>query len=218
MGTSPHQGARDGRSRSVVIIDPSPMARAGLRLALEAAGHEVVAEVAGCESVDIRAARLSALAITNLGHGSASGLDLLRAAAPELRIPVLVEEGSDVAAAVQAGADGVLPTVADADRILAAMDDVLQGRAVLDPALALHALRMRPESIPDPDPLTPRELEVLRLLSEGNTNPQIAARLFLAVGTVKVHFEHILSKLGASDRTEAAVRAVSRGLLRDGGG
>jgi NarL family two-component system response regulator LiaR len=67
----------------------------------------------------------------------------------------------------------------------------------------------------EPEPLTPRELEVLRLMSRGHTNPQIARRLFLAVGTVKVHVEHILGKLAAVDRTDAAVRALHQGLLDD---
>jgi DNA-binding NarL/FixJ family response regulator len=60
--------------------------------------------------------------------------------------------------------------------------------------------------------LTPREVEVLRLLAQGLTNREIAARLIVSVGTVKVHVERILAKLGVSDRTQAAVRAVTLGL------
>ena len=64
--------------------------------------------------------------------------------------------------------------------------------------------------------LTPREVEVLRLLSQGHTNPQIAQNLLVSRGTVKIHVQHIISKLGVSDRTQAAVRAIESGLL--GGG
>jgi DNA-binding NarL/FixJ family response regulator len=64
--------------------------------------------------------------------------------------------------------------------------------------------------------LTPREVEVLRLLSQGQTNPQIAKNLMVSRGTVKIHVQHIISKLGVSDRTQAAVRAIESGLL--GGG
>jgi DNA-binding NarL/FixJ family response regulator len=64
--------------------------------------------------------------------------------------------------------------------------------------------------------LTPREIEVLRLLSQGQTNPQIAKNLLVSRGTVKIHVQHIISKLGVSDRTQAAVRAIEAGLL--GGG
>ena len=98
---------------------------------------------------------------------------------------------------------------------MAAVDRLMRGEAVLDPALAMRALRFVRNEIGEPEPLTPRELEVLRLLSHGQTNPQIAKRLFMAVGTVKVHVQHILSKLGAADRTDAAVRASTRGLLDD---
>ena len=64
--------------------------------------------------------------------------------------------------------------------------------------------------------LTPRELEVLRLLSEGQTNPQIAQNLLVSRGTVKIHVQHIISKLGVSDRTQASVRAIEAGLLGTG--
>jgi DNA-binding NarL/FixJ family response regulator len=64
--------------------------------------------------------------------------------------------------------------------------------------------------------LTPREVEVLRLLSQGQTNPQIAQNLEVSRGTVKIHVQHIISKLGVSDRTQAAVRAIEAGILGDG--
>jgi DNA-binding NarL/FixJ family response regulator len=64
--------------------------------------------------------------------------------------------------------------------------------------------------------LTPREIEVLKLLSQGQTNPQIARNLLVSRGTVKIHVQHIISKLGVSDRTQAAVRAIEAGLLYAG--
>lgn len=66
------------------------------------------------------------------------------------------------------------------------------------------------------DPLTPRELEVLRLVAQGQTNRQISADLFVSESTIKVHVEHILAKLKVSDRTQAAVRASEAGLLDPG--
>ncbi len=64
-----------------------------------------------------------------------------------------------------------------------------------------------------PDPLTPREIEVLELLAQGKTNRQIAEDFVLSVGTVKNHVEHIIAKLEASDRTQAVVRALELGLI-----
>ena len=66
---------------------------------------------------------------------------------------------------------------------------------------------------PGPDRLTPRELEVLKLIAAGLSNKEIAARLTVTVATVKTHLEHILQKMQVSDRTQAAVQAVTRGLL-----
>ena len=93
--------------------------------------------------------------------------------------------------------------------------------ATIDPALATTLLQRIARTGDDrshavPDPLTPREGEILRLVAEGQTNRQIAARLIVAVGTVKIHVEHILAKLGVSDRTQAAVRAVELGLVGKG--
>jgi DNA-binding NarL/FixJ family response regulator len=64
--------------------------------------------------------------------------------------------------------------------------------------------------------LTPREIEVLTLLSQGQTNPQIAQNLMVSRGTVKIHVQHIISKLGVSDRTQAAVRAIEAGVIGTG--
>jgi DNA-binding NarL/FixJ family response regulator len=90
---------------------------------------------------------------------------------------------------------------------------------VIDPVSATDLIvRMAAESDlglrATPDPLTPRELEILRLVAQGQTNRQIADRLIVAVGTIKAHVEHILGKLGATDRTQAAVRAVELGIVR----
>ena len=72
-----------------------------------------------------------------------------------------------------------------------------------------------PEKPPDPlvEPLTPRESEILGLLAQGKTNPQIARELVISAGTAKNHVQHIIAKLGVSDRTQAAVRAFELGLI-----
>ena len=151
-----------------------------------------------------------------------STMRAIRAAAPDARL--LVMTGSDepdvVVASIAAGADGYLLNDAGSDRLLDAIRRLREGRAVIDPDLAVGALRRgsrrRGLMAALPEPLTPRELEVLRLMSRGQTNAQIGSRLFVAAGTIKAHVEHILAKLGAADRTEASVRAAGMGLLEDG--
>jgi DNA-binding NarL/FixJ family response regulator len=201
----------------VVIADLSPMARAGLTsLLADDTRFDVVAAVGDCETVLPWLAELSPdLLIVNPGRGDLTAIAALRSAASGALLLILSAEDDIVGEAVRAGADGFLLKDADGSEILAAIDRLMHGEAVLEPALAIQALRADGDAIGEPESLTPRELEVLRLLSHGQTNPQIAKRLFMAVGTVKVHVEHILSKLGAKNRTDAAVRGSARGLLDD---
>ena len=199
----------------MVIVDPSPMARAGLAGLIQADPRfTVVAEGGDFASILYQLTDVAPdLLIADPGPGELSTLASVRLAAPDVRILVLAESDARLGEAVRAGADGFLLKHADGEQIMAAIDQLLRGQSVLDPELALHALRSGIYAPGVPEPLTPRELDVLRLVSEGNTNPQIAKRLFMAVGTVKVHVEHILAKLGATHRTDAAVRALERGLL-----
>ena len=126
--------------------------------------------------------------------------------------------------AVKAGASGyVLKDVAGPD-LLAAIHTVVEGGSLLNQEVVSRFLRRlvadaeqaaaQPAATEaGPERLTPREVEVLRLIAAGLSNKQIAARLSVTVATVKTHLEHILQKMQVSDRTQAAVQAVSRGLL-----
>jgi DNA-binding NarL/FixJ family response regulator len=126
--------------------------------------------------------------------------------------------------AVKAGASGyVLKDVAGPD-LLAAIHTVVEGGSLLNQEVVGKFLRRLAADAeqaaagpmpvgPGADRLTPREVEVLRLIAAGLSNKEIAARLSVSVATVKTHLEHILQKMQVSDRTQAAVQAVTRGLL-----
>lgn len=126
--------------------------------------------------------------------------------------------------AVKAGASGyVLKDVAGPD-LLEAIHTVADGASLLNQEVvgkflrrlaadAEHTAIATNAPMSEPDRLTPRELQVLRLIAAGLSNKEIAARLSVSVATVKTHLEHILQKLQVSDRTQAAVQAVTRGLL-----
>ncbi|MBC7810060.1 MAG: response regulator transcription factor, partial [Burkholderiales bacterium] len=120
---------------------------------------------------------------------------------------------SHAADAWAAGARGLLPQNADADMLVSALASVSLGLVVLHPALseALFAGERLPAA--PAESLTPRELEVLKLLAEGLPNKTIARRLSISEHTVKFHVNAILSKLGAQSRTEAVVRATRMGLV-----
>jgi DNA-binding NarL/FixJ family response regulator len=121
--------------------------------------------------------------------------------------------------AIKAGAAGYLLKDLTQSELLSAIQRVLRGESILEGQLMTRLLRrLANETSSQADmlavPLSQREREVVQLLAEGLTNREIADTLTVSVGTVKAHVEHILTKLGVSDRTQAAVRAVELGLYR----
>jgi DNA-binding NarL/FixJ family response regulator len=136
---------------------------------------------------------------------------------PELEalgVPVLalVADEEQGAEALAAGARAVLFRNADAGRLAAALAAATRGLVVIDEAVAAP-LRPRPVSSPLPEALTPREREVLQLISQGLANKRIAELLGIGERTVKFHVNAILGKLGAESRTEAVVLALRLGLV-----
>jgi DNA-binding NarL/FixJ family response regulator len=127
--------------------------------------------------------------------------------------------------AVRAGAAGYLLKDSRRDELLAAVKGTAEGRAYLDPAVAGKVMQQAavgpPPSKPAEvwtEPMTERELDILHLLVEGYSNPEIAGRLHLAQGTVRNYVSTIFQKLGVSDRTQAVVVALQRGLVGGGEG
>jgi len=138
-------------------------------------------------------------------------------ALPRLVAPAavaLVANESQAHAAWAAGLRSLLLRDAETPRLLAALEAAAQGLVVLDPALAT-AVKPNTENPPLPpvEPLTPRELQVLRLLAEGLPNKAIAQRLDISEHTVKFHVNAILGKLGVGSRTEAVIHATRLGLI-----
>ena len=131
------------------------------------------------------------------------------------------DDDEDVFAALRAGALGYLLKDVSSARLVEAVLSAARGESVLQPSVAAKVVARfaqlddapRPRSQPLVVPLSERELDVLRLLADGCSNREIAAALFLAEGTVKNHVTNVLGKLGARDRTQAALRARALDLL-----
>ncbi|MFP3854784.1 MAG: response regulator [Anaerolineales bacterium] len=120
----------------------------------------------------------------------------------------------DLLSAIEAGADGYLLKNAEPEALFQAIHHVAAGKAVLSPEVAGKIMRRAVSTKPEPTvELTPRELEVLKLVAAGKTTAQIAFSLKIADSTVKTHVSHILKKLNAANRTEAVARATQQGLL-----
>ena len=151
----------------------------------------------------------------------------LRSLVPEARVLVLTtfEDDDEVLAAIDAGAAGYMLKASPAEKLVEAICTVMRGGSPLEPSVASKVMaelarlsrRQSEERCQRlADPLSTRELEVLRALCEGLSNKEIAAKLGLTEGTVKNHMTQVLSKLGVLDRTQAALRAHALGLLKPG--
>lgn len=221
----------------VLIADDHDLVREGLRGRLESEPDlKVVGEAAdGREALDLCRRLLPDLVLMDVRMPEMDGLEATRAIKEELpRISVVMvtmhEDPDYLFEAVRAGAAGYILKGASKESLLTAVRQVLSGESPLDQALAMQLLRRltrQPDSssaparsskkAPEPpvEPLTDRELDVLQCVAQGQTNPQIARTLLISMGTVKTHIQHIIAKLGVSDRTQAAVRASELGLLTD---
>ncbi|WP_432584903.1 response regulator transcription factor [Streptomyces sp. HD1123-B1] len=217
-----------------VIADDQALVRSGFKMILAADGIEVMAEAAdGVEAVaavrdtrpdivlmDIRMPEMDGIEATRRILGS-DGLQ-------ETRVIILTTYDLDhyVYAALTAGASGFLLKNVTPEHLVAALRLVRSGDALLAPTITRRlierfAQRDEPRTIAphrDLSGLTPRELEVLRLLATGLSNAELASRLFLSQTTVKSHVGRILSKLDLRDRVQAVVFAYETGLITPGRG
>lgn len=210
----------------LIIADDHELARAGIRSMLAGErGLELIAEASnGREAVALCREHLPDLALLDVRMPELDGLAATRAIkqiSPKTSVLIVTTHDSDdyLIAALKAGAAGYLLKDISRQELLTAVRQVLRGESILNGALAARALQRLthdPASYdgPAPERLTPREREVLQLLAQGQTNREIAGQLSVSVGTVKIHVEHIIAKLGVSDRTQAAVRALESGLLK----
>jgi DNA-binding NarL/FixJ family response regulator len=214
--------------RRIIIADDHELARLGLRTMLQPEPDlEVVAEAGtGREAVELSRQLQPDLVLMDIRMPDLDGLVATRAIKEELpRTSILVvtlsEDPDYLLEALRVGAAGYVLKDASRREVVTAVRQVLSGESPLDPKLAAQLIRrLAGQAAPKEaqparhgDELTQRELDVLRLVAEGKTNAEIAQSLFVSVGTVKVHVERIINKLGVSDRTQAAVRAVELGYL-----
>ena len=223
-----------GSPSRIVVVDDHPLFRSALGRMLDAHPDlEVVGEAAdGQEAAELCHRLQPALVLMDVWMPTMDGLEATRAIKAELpRTIVLVltamEEPNYLSEALKAGAAGYVLKSAPVAEIIAAVRKVLIGESPLDQEIATRLLMRLAREAPKeedaqeetslPGSLSPRETEVLRLTAQGRTNQQIAGALLISVSTVKKHVQSIISKLGVSDRTQAAVRAVELGVLAERG-
>jgi two-component system nitrate/nitrite response regulator NarL len=209
----------------VVLADDHDMFRTALRQLLEENGPlRVVGEAATGEGavtqVREHAPDVVVMDLAMPGLGGVEATRLIIDEAPHTSVVVLTvsEEASDVVDAIVAGACGYLLKSASIDELIAGIRAAAAGDALISPGIAGRLLsHVREQAAPaSPSPttqLSARELDVLKLVAEGKDNAEIAAELFISPKTVKNHISNILMKLQISNRIQAAVYAVRRGIV-----
>ena len=202
----------------VLIVDDHPVVRAGLAgMIATDPGLEVVGEAEdGDEALRLLPTARPDVVLMDLRMPRLDGVETtrrIRAGAVPPRVLVLTTYDSDaqILAAIEAGAAGYLLKDAPREDLFAAIRSVAGGGAPLSPGVAARLLdRMRSGAA---EPLTRREIDVVRLVAQGWSNGEIARDLSLSEATVKTHLLRIFSKLGVGDRTSAAMTAIERGLI-----
>lgn len=197
----------------VLVVSDDPLARTGLALLLRDGEGLTLAGQVGVD--DDWPEPPPDATLWDLGLGLRSGLERLRGLGPSAPPAVaIVADEADAREALAAGARAALPRDADGESLAAALRAAVQGLIVLDESFVSALLRDAPTPAPDlVESLTPREIEVLQLLSQGLPNKGIAQRLGISDHTVKFHVNAILGKLGVQSRGEAIVQAVRLGLV-----
>ncbi len=224
-------GSQLGTNRTnpsrVLIVDDHELVRSGLRGMLSGARDLVVVGEAadGGEALALCRRERPDVVLMDVRMPGMDGLEATRAIKREMPLTAVLmvtmqENPEYLYEALKAGASGYLLKDASRSELVRAVRSVLAGEPLLAPQMTGHLLRRlsaehRVQTESPTESLTPREVEVLRLVAQGRTNREIGQVLMLSAATVKVHVQHIIAKLAVSDRTQAAVRAVELGLLED---
>jgi DNA-binding NarL/FixJ family response regulator len=204
----------------IVVVEDHPLFRRGVISFLESAGMSVVGTASTVRgAVEAVASSRPDIVLMDFQLEDGSGIDavsrVLAAVGDQVKVVMLSESGdpADMLAAVRAGAVGYLTKDQRPDRLAEAIHGVVRGEAALSRTMAAHLVEdVRgadrrldvANGVPHRDPLTPRQLEILRLIAAGQTTAKIAGELYLSPETVRWHVKAILRKLNARTRAEAA--------------
>ena len=202
----------------IVLADDHAVVRSGLKLVLDnEPGFEVVAEASDVEGARryVRGHRPAVLVLDlNMPGGSSlEAIPAIREDSPQTQIVVLTmqDEPAFARQALSTGALGYVLKEAADDELVEAVRRAAAGQTYLNPTLGARVAKEPPPG--PPDDLSPREVDVLRLIALGHTNAEIAEQLFLSVRTVETHRSHIQQKLRLSGRAELVAYALDRGLI-----
>ncbi len=205
-----------------MLADDHKMLREGLRRSMAERGFEVVGEARdGAEAVDLAMALRPDVILMDVSMPELDGVEATRQIKerlPETRIVMLTMHADQdvLAEAIRAGANGYLVKDCSTDEIASAIETVAGGETALSPRLAasmLAEVRRQDNESESQRIITKREEEVLQLIADGCSTPEVAEKLYISQKTVKNHLASIYQKLDARDRTQAVLQAVRMGIV-----
>lgn len=208
----------------VLIVEDDPMMQLGLEQSLSGCpGLTVVGRAEdGYLGVEAALKLKPDIVVMDIGLPRLDGIaatQKIKSALPQVHVVILTSHTTEneVIGALSSGADAYCVKGTSVDRLLTAIDAAREGASYLDPQVARQVMEhLKPTSPQDAlaiGQLSQRELEVLKLMVEGHSNPEIAAVLYLSPNTVKTHVRGIMNKLAVDDRVQAAVVALRAGLV-----
>lgn len=204
----------------IVLVDDHDLVRSGLAVFLQAFDDlELVGEASnGSDAIRLCSELKPDIVLMDLMMPEMDGfaaIQNVKEQHPTIRIIVLTSFGDEnlVQKALRAGANGFLYKDVSVHELADAIRTTYKGNAVLAPKAAKHLIEGMEAPVIPIEPLTPREYQVLSLMAEGMTNPEIANQLVVGQSTIKTHVSHILSKLGAANRQEAITLALRHKLI-----
>ncbi len=209
---------------TVLLVDDHAIVRGGVKAMLRGTEFDVIGEASsGAEGIRVAEEKKPDLVLLDIrmaGGDGFSALVAIKAALPKTVVLMLstYDNPTYMARAVAGGAAGYLLKGIEHEALRDAMRAVLRGEQLLSTQDLIRSLRVVGESAQAADliePLTKREEEVLKLMATGLTNREMGGVLFISEGTVKTHVEHIIGKLGVSDRVQAAVWAARQGIISE---
>lgn len=212
----------------LIIVDDHAMVRQGLRQMLNMEGNfEIISEVEHGDEVIEKVLTLKPdVVLMDINLPGKNGIDLtaeLSRRAPAIKILALTADGDQyhLSQMIKAGASGYILKDANSETIYEAIRTVARGDAYLSPhllSIVFNEFRQASTTekkvvLPDEMGLTPREMEIIGYIAQGENNREIAKKLFISEKTVKNHVSNILKKMGLEDRTQVAVYAHQKGLI-----
>jgi NarL family two-component system response regulator LiaR len=205
-----------------MIVEDDPMMQLGLEQTLgEYPQLTLVGQVAdGYQAVEMAQKLLPDVIVMDIGLPRQDGIaatQQIKALLPNVRVVMLTSHvtETEVIAALSSGADAYCIKGTNVDRLIAAIAAAQEGATYLDPQIARRVIEhlKPPTSTNLVGQLSQREMEVLKLMVDGKSNPEIAAELYLSPNTIKTHIRGIMNKLAVDDRVQAAVVALRAGLV-----